>query len=65
MTPTGARWRGAATADAETTPQRALANWALVHGLAMLAVDGQLGRFGGDPLAWAERVTALATPGAD
>ncbi len=39
---------------------RVLANWALVHGLAMLAVDGQLEAFGVSPIILAERVTALS-----
>ena len=42
---------------------RVLAHWSLVHGLAMLAVDGQLDPFGGSPLELAERVTALALGG--
>ena len=53
--------RVAESGDAATAQDRALANWALVHGLAMLAVDGQLGRFGGDPIDWAARITSLAT----
>jgi AcrR family transcriptional regulator len=53
----------AAAIDKDRIEDRALANWALVHGLAMLAVDGQLGRFGGDPVAWARRITAYATSG--
>ena len=43
----------AATAD------RVLAHWSLMHGLAMLAVDGKLGLFEGSPQALAERVTEL------
>ncbi len=39
---------------------RVLAHWSLVHGLAMLAVDGQLGNFGAPPLALAERVVSFA-----
>lgn len=57
--------RVAETGDAEGARDRALAHWALVHGLAMLAVDGQMGRFGGDPIVWAERITSLATRGMD
>ena len=38
---------------------RVLAHWSLVHGLAMLAVDGQLDKFGGPPLGLADRVTSL------
>ena len=53
--------RVAETTDPEDVEDRALANWALVHGLAMLAVDGQLARFGGNPVDWAERITSLAT----
>ena len=41
----------------------ALASWALVHGLAMLAVDGQLTFFDADPADVAERITALVTGG--
>ena len=37
----------------------ALAKWALVHGLAMLAVDGQLQMFDETPVALAERITNL------
>ena len=40
-------------------PDRALAHWSLVHGLAMRAVDGQLDPFDGSPLELAGRVTAL------
>lgn len=49
--------RPAPTAE---TKDRALASWALVHGLAMLAVDGQLGHFDAAPVALAERITRLA-----
>ena len=55
--------RVAETDGAESVQVRTLANWALVHGLAMLAVDGQMQRFGGDPVEWAERIASLATPG--
>lgn len=50
----------AMTPEAEAR-DRALASWALVHGLAMLAVDGRLRQFGGSPIALAERITSLAT----
>lgn len=43
----------------EPIPDRVLAHWSLMHGLAMLAVDGQLGLFDFDPLKLAERVTGL------
>ncbi len=55
--------RVAETDGAESVQVRTLANWALVHGLAMLAVDGQMQRFGGDPVEWAERIASLAAPG--
>ena len=38
----------------------ALAAWALVHGLAMLAVDGQLSHFEATPEALAARIVKLA-----
>ena len=38
---------------------RVLAHWSLVHGLAMLALDGHLGQFGAPPLELAARVAAL------
>ena len=53
--------RVATTVPAAPTMDHALAKWALVHGLAMLAVDGQLGLFGDvSPLELAERITSLA-----
>ena len=39
---------------------RVLAHWSLVHGLAMLAVDGQLGLFDAPPLELAERIARIA-----
>ena len=43
---------------------RTLADWSLVHGLAMLAVDGQLDLFGDStPVALAERIVGLAIAG--
>jgi AcrR family transcriptional regulator len=38
---------------------RVLAHWSLVHGLAMLAVDGQLDKFGAPPIELADRVASL------
>jgi AcrR family transcriptional regulator len=38
---------------------RVLAHWSLVHGLAMLAVDGQLDKFGAPPIDLANRVASL------
>ena len=38
---------------------RVLAHWSLVHGLAMLALDGQLERFGAPPLELAGRIASL------
>ena len=49
---------------APETMDRALANWSLVHGLAMLAVDGQLELFGeATPTALAERIVDLVVTG--
>ena len=53
--------RVAASGSAESVEDRSLAHWAMVHGLAMLAVDGRMERFGGDPIGWAERLASLAT----
>ena len=39
---------------------QALAHWSLVHGLAMLAIDGQLCWCADDPVALAERIAELA-----
>ena len=47
--------------DKDGSRDRALANWAMVHGLSMLAVDGQLVHFGATPTELAERVTSLST----
>jgi AcrR family transcriptional regulator len=52
--------RVAAQAPPALTMPLTLASWALVHGLAMLAVDGQLAQFGASPVSLAEQVTALA-----
>lgn len=41
----------------------ALAAWALVHGLAMLAVDGQLAHFGEAPEVLAARIVSLTFGG--
>lgn len=38
---------------------RVLGYWSLVHGLAMLALDGHLDRFGAPPLELAARIAAL------
>lgn len=49
-------------ASAETVADEALAKWALVHGLAMLAVDGQLAMFATPVPDLAARITAIAAP---
>ncbi len=55
--------RVATVSPAGGAPDWALASWALVHGLAMLAVDGQLTVFDASPAAVAERITTLMTNG--
>lgn len=48
-----------AAGDGSGGKDRVLAHWSLVHGLAMLAVDGQLDKFGAPPLELANRVASL------
>ena len=51
--------RGEGGADrSQAVPDAAIAHWSLVHGLAMLAIDGTLAWCADDPVALAERITA-------
>ena len=51
--------RVASLPSAADTGDRVLAHWSLMHGLAMLAVDGQLGLFDATPMELAKRVVSL------